>query len=131
VQRILLIEDDPAIRSLLLELLADEGYHVQAAGDGEAGVLAARMDRPDLILMDLMLPVLDGMAATRQLKGDPATQMIPIIAISAGPNLGIHAVDLPADGLVAKPFDLDMLLAAIVSQLHADPMRGGPRPVAD
>jgi len=131
VNRILLVEDDPAIRSLILELLAEEGYDVHVAVDGQSGVRAARSNRPDLILMDLMLPVLDGMAATRQLKRDPATCQIPIIAISAGTNLRIHANDLPADGVVAKPFDLDTLLAAITVQLRRRSSPEGPRPAAD
>ena len=129
MNRILLVEDDPAIRRLLVELLAEEGY--DTAGDGQAGVHAARAFRPDLILMDLMLPVLDGMEATRQLKADPATRDIPVIAISAGPNLRIHASDLPADGVVAKPFDLDTLLAAITVQLRRRSAPDGPRSAAD
>ena len=131
MNRILLVEDDPAIRRLLVELLAEEGYDVHTAGDGQAGVHAARAFRPDLILMDLMLPVLDGMEATRQLKADPATRDIPVIAISAGPNLRIHASDLPADGVVAKPFDLDTLLAAITVQLRRRSAPDGPRSAAD
>lgn len=117
MNRILLVEDDRSIRHLLLELLAEEGYDVYAVEEGSAGVRAARAIQPDLILMDLMMPVLDGMAATRQLKDEPTTRDIPIIAISAGPNLRIHARDLPADGVVAKPFDIDVLLAMITSQL--------------
>ncbi len=129
--RILLVEDDPAIRSLLLELLAEEGYDVYTAEDGQAGVRAARMNQPDLILMDLMLPVMDGMVATQQLKADQSTREIPIIAISAGTNLRIHASDLPADGVVAKPFDLDTLLAAITVQLRRHATPDGPRSAAD
>lgn len=130
MNRILLVEDDPAIRRLLLELLTEEGYDVHTAGNGQAGVSAARTNRPDLILMDLMLPEMDGMAATRQLKSDPTTRGIPIIAISAGTNLRIHADDLPADGVVAKPFDLDTLLAAITVQLRRRAAKDGPRPAA-
>ncbi|HMM41182.1 MAG TPA: response regulator, partial [Thermomicrobiales bacterium] len=106
-------------------------FDVHTAGDGQSGVNAARTLRPDLILMDLMLPVLDGMEATRQLKADPATRDIPVIAISAGPNLRIHASDLPADGVVAKPFDLDTLLAAITVQLRRRSAPDGPRSAAD
>lgn len=118
MSRILLVEDDPTIRSLLVELLGEEGYDVEWASNGRTGIEVACASHPDLILMDLMLPILDGMTATRILKADQATRSIPIIAISAGTNLRIQADDLPADGVVAKPFDLDTLLAAITVQLR-------------
>lgn len=130
MHRILLVEDDPSIRRLLVELLVEEGYDVQTAADGQTGVHAARRSRPNLILMDLMLPVLDGMAATRQIKEDPATREIPVIAISAGTTLRIHASELPADGVLAKPFDLDSLLATITVHLRRA-ASGGPQPAAD
>jgi DNA-binding response OmpR family regulator len=118
VNRILVVEDDPVIQSLIVELLTDEGFEVLAAADGRTGVELAQDEQPDLILMDLMLPILDGMAATRALKREPRTQRIPIIAISAGTNLRLHAEQLPADGVVGKPFDLDTLLAAVMVQLQ-------------
>jgi len=119
VKRILVVEDDPVIQSLVVEFLGDEGFDVLAASDGRSGVELAQMERPDLVLMDLMLPVLDGMAATRELKSDARTRSIPIIAVSAGTNLRIHAEQLPADGVVGKPFDLDTLLAAVTVQLQS------------
>ncbi len=69
--RVLIVDDDPAIRNLLEEILVDEGYEVLLAADGRTGVEIARSEQPGLILMDLMLPVLDGAAATRELKSDP------------------------------------------------------------
>jgi CheY-like chemotaxis protein len=119
VRRILVVEDDPVIQNLIVEFLTDEGFDVMAAADGQTGIDIAQDEHPDLILMDLMLPVLDGMAATRSLKSDPRTRAIPVIAISAGTNLRLHAERLPADGVVGKPFDLDALLAAIMVQLQA------------
>jgi CheY-like chemotaxis protein len=113
------VEDDPIIQSLIVEFLSDEGFDMLSATDGRAGVEIARREHPDLILMDLMLPVVDGMSATRTLKKDPGTRPIPIIAISAGMNLRVHAEHLPADGVVGKPFDLDTLLAAVTVQLQA------------
>lgn len=118
MKRILIVEDDPVIQSLIVEFLGDEGFETIAVSDGQSGVDAARAMRPDLILMDLMLPVLDGMAATRELKRDPMTREIPVIAVSAGTNLRVHAEQLPADGVVGKPFDLDTLLAAVTVQLQ-------------
>lgn len=120
MKRILVVEDDPAIQSLIVEFLGDEGFETLAAPDGQTGVELARTARPDLVLMDLMLPVLDGMSATRVLKSDPMTQSVPVIAISAGTSLRLHAERLPADGVVGKPFDLDTLLAAVTVHLQSD-----------
>ena len=118
MKRILIVEDDPVIQSLMVEFLSDEGFDIIAVADGQSGVDLALQDHPDLILMDLMLPVMDGMSATRTLKRDPRTKAIPIIAVSAGTNLRVHAEQLPADGVVGKPFDLDTLLAAVTVQLQ-------------
>ncbi len=123
MKRILVVDDDPVIQSLMVEFLSDEGFDIVAAADGHSGVELARQQHPDLILMDLMLPVMDGMCATRTLKGDPDTRSIPIIAVSAGTNLRIHAEQLPADSVVGKPFDLDTLLAAVTVQLQAGELR--------
>jgi len=116
--RVLIVDDDPAIRSMLVELLTDEGYETLVAGDGRTAVEIARERDPDVILMDLMLPVMDGTSATRLIKGDPDTSRIRIIAMSAGANLRLQANELPADGVVSKPFDLDALLADVSIQLR-------------
>ncbi len=118
VPRVLIVDDDPAIRSMLVELLTDEGYDTLVAGDGRTAVEIAGNDGPDVILMDLMLPVLDGASATRLIKSNPDTDWIRIIAMSAGANLRLQADDLPADGVVSKPFDLDALLADVSIQLR-------------
>ncbi|MDI3339146.1 MAG: response regulator [Sphaerobacter sp.] len=111
--RILIVDDDPAIRTLLNELLREEGYTTFVAGDGQTAIEQARQTHPHLILMDLMLPVLDGASAIRVLKSDPRTSGIRIIAMSAGANLRQYADHLPADGVLGKPFDLDTLLAHV------------------
>jgi CheY-like chemotaxis protein len=103
---------------MLVELLTDEGYETLVAGDGRTAVEIAKQHAPDLILMDLMLPVLDGASATRQIKSSPETKTIRIIAMSAGANLRQQASELPADGVVSKPFDLDALLADVSIQLR-------------
>lgn len=131
VKRILVVEDDPVIQSLIVEFLGDEGFELLAASDGQSGVDMARQMRPDLILMDLMLPILDGMAATRALKSDARTRDIPVIAVSAGTNLRIHAEQLPADGVVGKPFDLDTLLAAVTVHLQGAPAVHGGESMPD
>ncbi|HEX5396245.1 MAG TPA: response regulator [Candidatus Limnocylindria bacterium] len=116
--RILVADDDPAIRALLTELLSDEGYDVLEAVDGRAAVEIALARQPQVILMDLRMPHLDGIDATRALKADPRADGIRIIAMSAGYNLRSVADQLPADSLIAKPFDLDALLADVAVQLH-------------
>lgn len=115
--RILLVEDDPAIRSVLREFLSEEGFEVRGAADGRAGIHAARTIHPDLIVMDLMLPILDGVSATRQLKDDPATRDIPIIAVSAAFQERPRTREFPADDFVRKPFELETLLATISENL--------------
>jgi CheY-like chemotaxis protein len=111
--RVLVVEDDPSIQQLIVEVLAEEGIESAAASDGQTAIQLAREAHPDLILMDLMLPVLDGVSAIQQLKADPDTRAIRVIAMSAGTNLRLHAEHLPADGVLAKPFDLDTLLATV------------------
>jgi CheY-like chemotaxis protein len=117
MSQILIVEDDPMIQDLLDEILQDEGFDTVVAADGQTGVELARADHPSLILMDIMLPVMDGAAAIRQLKADPATRTIPIIAMSAGATLVRHAEALPADDVLRKPFNLDVLLASVTMQL--------------
>ncbi len=119
--RVLIVDDDPAILNMLDELLQDEKYETILATDGNEAISIARSKRPDLILMDLMLPVLDGAEAIRRLKGDPVTESIHIIAMSAGANLRLHADQLPADSVIGKPFDLNTLLAGVA--LHISPQK--------
>lgn len=124
MSRVLIVDDDPAIRSMLVELLTDEGYETLVAGDGRSAVEIARRRCPDVILMDLMLPVLDGASATRLIKSGSDTNWIRIIAMSAGANLRQQVDELPADGVVSKPFDLDALLADLSIQLRRRPKNG-------
>lgn len=119
--RVLIVDDDPAILNMLDELLQDELYETLLATDGNEAVIIARSEQPDLILMDLMLPILDGAEAIRQLKKDPSTESIHIIAMSAGANLRMHADHLPADSVIGKPFDLNTLLAGVA--LHVSPQK--------
>lgn len=126
--RILIVDDDPSIRNMLDELLQDEGYATLLASDGQSAVEQARNQRPNVILMDLMMPVLDGASAIRILKSDPRTQGIHIIAMSAGANLRLHADHLPADSVFGKPFDLDALLADVAIHLRQSGKNGVSEP---
>lgn len=118
MKRILVVDDDANIRSVIVEALSESGYNVLVAENGQDALAVARTQHPHLILMDLMLPKLDGVVATCLLKSDPATQWIRIVAMSAGVNLRFFSENLPADGLLSKPFDLDTLLADITVHLR-------------
>jgi DNA-binding response OmpR family regulator len=114
--RVLIVEDDPPIRGLLDEFLGGEGFDTLLAIDGRAGVELARRELPDLILIDIMLPVLDGLSAIRLLRADRATRDLRIVAMSAHSTLLRSPESLPADAFLTKPFDLDVLLGVVVAQ---------------
>lgn len=82
-KRILVVEDDPDNRRIVAKVLSVEGYHVIEATDGIEALARARAEHPDLILMDLALPNVDGWEATRRLKSDPETRSIPVVALTA------------------------------------------------
>ena len=113
-RRILIVEDTPDNRQIMRDLLTSAGYELIEATDGEAGVAAAFEHRPDLILMDIQLPVLDGYEATRRIKANPATS-IPIIAVTSYALSGdeTRARAAGCDGYVAKPFSPRQLLAMV------------------
>lgn len=111
-QRVLVIDDDPAIASMVKEALDEEGYHV-VWSLGAEGLMLARQLHPVVILLDLMMPGMDGMEVQRHLKSNPRTTTIPVIAMSAGTNLLAHAKEIDADDYMAKPFGLDELLLRI------------------
>ncbi len=129
--RILVVEDSPDIRVLIRLLLEAGGHEVSSAPDGRAGVEAARLERPDLILMDLSLPVLSGWEATRELKEDPATASIPVLAVTAHAMHGDRERALAAgcDGFIAKPIDEDTFEPLVRSYLRR-PVAEGPPAVA-
>lgn len=112
---ILLVEDNEPSRDALGRRLKRRGFQVHAAVDGRQGVDLANAIRPDLILMDLGLPIIDGWAATRQLKADAATRHIPIIVLSAHAMTGDRDLALAAGGddFDSKPIRFDQLLAKI------------------
>lgn len=117
--RILIVEDNPANMKLATFLLTSAGHVVLSAGDAETGLTLARVERPDLILMDIQLPGMDGLEATALLKGDATTRAIPIIALTAlamkGDEERIRAAG--CEGYIAKPMRYQELLATVASQL--------------
>ena len=119
MSRLLLIEDNEENRDGLSRHLRRKGFEVLVAADGRQGLEAARAGAPDLILMDMSLPVLDGWEATRQLKADPQTRHIPVIAVTAFVWDGIarSAAEVGCDGFLAKPFKSADLLREVQKQL--------------
>lgn len=118
--KILLIEDNEMNRDMLSRRLERKGYHVTLAMDGAEGLQQARSCAPDLILMDMSLPVIDGWEATRQLKADEATRNIPVIALTAHAMASDEqkARDAGCDDFDTKPIELPRLLAKIESLLQ-------------
>ena len=113
--KILLVEDNEMNRDMLSRRLIKRGYEVVMAVDGQEGVTLGRTINPDLILMDMSLPILDGWEATRQLKADAATRPIPIIALTAHAMTGDEqkARDAGCDDFDTKPVDMARLLLKI------------------
>jgi two-component system, cell cycle response regulator DivK len=113
--KILLVEDNEMNRDMLSRRLARKGFEVVCAVDGAEGVAMAASEVPDLILMDMSLPVMDGWEATRRLKAAAATRAIPVIALTAHAMDGDEqkARDAGCDDYDTKPIDLPRLLAKI------------------
>lgn len=124
--RILIVEDNPANMTLAVFLLKSAGYAILSATNAESGLAVARAERPDLILMDIQLPGMDGLQATALLKGDDATRAIPVIALTAlamkGDEERIRAAG--CDGYIAKPLAYREFLATVSAQLSKNGKAG-------
>jgi len=119
VATILIVEDNAANMKLVVFVLQHAGHTVISAADAEAGLASARQERPDLILMDVQLPGIDGLAAVALLKRDEATRAIPVIALTAlamkGDEARIRAAG--CEGYIAKPISYREVLATVATQL--------------
>lgn len=117
---ILLIEDNPANLKLAVMLLEHAGHRVLTATDGEAGIELAKRYCPDLVLMDIQMPGIDGLEATRRLRADPATAALKVVALTALAMKGDEARILAAgcDGYLVKPFRYQRLLAEVATLLE-------------
>jgi signal transduction histidine kinase len=116
-RRVLVVDDDTAIRSYFSQLLQEQGYAVSTAADGEAALAAVRRQRPDLITMDLSMPIMDGRTAIRHLRADPVLKDIPIMVISAIPGWESAGGDLA----MPKPLDEHRFVENIRILLHDEP----------
>ena len=119
--KVLIVEDNPTNMTLAVFLLKSAHYSVLQATNAESGLTLARSEMPDLILMDIQLPGMDGLQATTLLKGDPVTRSIPVIALTAlamkGDEERIRAAG--CDGYIAKPLAYKEFLGTVAAQLAA------------
>ncbi|MEO0536047.1 MAG: response regulator [Cyanobacteria bacterium P01_A01_bin.123] len=118
--KILLVEDNEMNQDMLSRRLVRKGYDIIIASDGAEGLAKSKSDNPDLILMDMSLPVIDGWEATRQLKADPKTHTIPVIALTAHAMSGDREKALAAgcDDYDTKPIELARLINKIKNLLQ-------------
>ena len=114
---ILIVEDDPDILAMMVTALGDEGYRVATAQDGEEALASARRDRPDLIVLDLMLPRMNGLQFRAEQRRDPELSSIPIICLSGASHAATVALELGTGDCLAKPVNFDRLLALITKLL--------------
>ena len=117
--KILIVEDNPANLTLATFLLQSAGYTVVSATNAEAGVALTKTEQPDLVLMDIQLPGMDGLEATALLKSDESTRAIPVIALTALAMKGDEERIMAAgcDGYIAKPLDYKEFLAKVARRL--------------
>ena len=128
--KILLVEDNELNRDMLSRRLQRKGYQVVLAMDGKSGMEMTQTQAPDLVLMDMSLPVLDGWEATRRLKADDATRHIPVIALTAHAMASDHdkALEAGCDDYDTKPVELPRLLAKIEALLSGSEMASAGEP---
>ncbi len=122
-ETILVVEDEREIQELIVYNLSKEGYQTAAVGTGEEALHAVNTARPDLVLLDLMLPGVDGLEVARRLKGDPATRDLPIIILTARAEEAdiVSGLEVGADDYIPKPFSPRVLIARIRAVLRRSP----------
>jgi CheY-like chemotaxis protein len=120
MRRVLVVEDEPENRLLLQVILSTEGYQVVEAEDGRAALEAVERERPDIILLDVMMPGMNGYVVLERLRADPATATIPVImltALASGANMQ-RAVEMGAQGYITKPFEPADLVQAMETAME-------------
>ena len=113
--RVLVVDDEQAIRDLLRDFFTREGYEVVAAASGKEGIELAREKSPDVILLDVSMPGIDGIETCKILKMDEKAWTIPVIIMSAFGHKGLEGKDVGAEDVVVKPFTLDEVLLRVKS----------------
>jgi CheY-like chemotaxis protein len=117
-KRILVVDDDDTIREAITETLQDEGYSVESAADGREALEKVKTTPPDAVVLDLMMPVMDGWTFLEHFRRDKVCGDAPILLTSAVRRLEEAASELHVQACLAKPFDLDELLATVERLLH-------------
>jgi CheY-like chemotaxis protein len=112
LKTVLVVDDEPVLRAIVREILDEEGYAVIEAADGRVALEIMESARPDLVLMDVMMPGVDGREAYRQLRLHPEHRDVPVIMMSAA--IQPHGLDPSIAGFMAKPFDLNQLVELVV-----------------
>ena len=115
-KRVLVVDDDASIRELLSTVLEDDGYEVVPAANGEDALAVCSRWRPDVIVLDLMMPVMDGWTFAKRLR---ERDDIPIVVLSAANDLERHAKSVSAIEVIGKPFDLDQLIPKVARARNA------------
>ena len=110
---VLVVDDDPAIRGLLADALRAEGYSVDLAAHGREALEAMRISRPSTVIVDLMMPIMDGFAFIEQCHKERLSDGVPIVVVSAVQDAIRRLADAPVQAIVAKPFDLDDLVSLV------------------
>ena len=128
---VLIVEDEPDIRALVVHHLKREGYQVSAAASGEEALRQVQAAPPDLVLLDLMMPAMDGLEVCRRLRQDPATAMLPIVMLTAkGDEVDrVLGLEIGADDYVVKPFSPKELLARVRAVLRRSRPAPGTAPL--
>jgi two-component system KDP operon response regulator KdpE len=126
--RVLVVDDEEQIRRAVRRALTARDYQVEAAPDAEAGLAAARIFQPDLVILDLNLPGMDGLAATRELRALSAAPIL-ILSVREDESDKVAALDLGADDYLTKPFGVDELMARVRALLRRAAGQMGPRPL--
>jgi two-component system, OmpR family, response regulator MprA len=126
---VLVVDDEPAVRDALARALRAEGYHVSTAGDGRAALEAMAPERPDLVVMDVLMPLMDGLDATRSIRA--SGDRTPILVLTARDSVAdrVEGLDAGADDYLVKPFALDELLARIRALLRRSTPGADERPL--
>ncbi|WP_067823404.1 response regulator transcription factor [Actinomadura kijaniata] len=129
--RILVVDDEPAVRESLTRSLEFEGYRVGTAADGVAALDAVAAERPDLVVLDVLMPRMDGLTACRRLRARGVTT--PVLMLTARDMVGdrVTGLDAGADDYLVKPFELDELLARVRALLRRSTMNAGQGPASD
>lgn len=114
---VLVADDDPCVLDLVRTLLESEGFSVQSASNGQEALSEIALHRPDVVLLDVMMPIMDGVTCCIELRKNPETSDVPVVVMSATTNLSTTVKEIGANGFIAKPFGIGELVRLLNRQL--------------